>query len=247
MKCNCGNEVDENECWDPGARIKLFEGKGLKFCKKCWLNEFSTKRVVLIKEYIDSLNIKYTPPTYKIIKTITEIKEFEVGQHYLLGGKKTLVYYAGFYRKDHWFVPLDLSEGYIIDGFNNFENDTQPKIPNEYLPPKELMDFVCSRPSFHLLPELIKMTMAMKDNSYQLIELTSGWSNNFGNVLQTGTPKPFTFKEKTLLEELELTEGDLNNTDIKKVVTDLENWENKETYSEALRITKELAKLYKER
>ena len=65
--------------------------------------------------------------------------------------------------------------------------------------------------------------------------------------MQTGTPKPFTFKEKTLLEELELTEGDLNNDDIKKVVTDLENWKNKETYTEALRITKELAKLYKER
>ena len=132
-------------------------------------------------------------------------------------------------------------------GFNNFENDTQPKIPNEYLPPKELMNFVCSRPSLHLLPELIKMTMAMKDNSYQLVELTSDWSNNFGNVLQTGIPKHFTFKEKTLLEELELTEGDLNNADIKKVVTDLENWENKETYTEALRITKKLAKLYKER
>ena len=192
IKCDCGNEVEENECWDPGVRIKLFEGKGLKFCKKCWLNEFSKKRVALIKEYIDSLNIKYTPPTYNIIKTITEIKDFEVGQHYLLGGKKTLVYYAGFYRKDHWFVPLDLSQGYIIDGFNNFENNTQPEIPSEYLPPKELMDFVCSRPSLHLLPELVKMTMSMKKKAYQLVKLTPNWSKELRDTIQTGTPKPIT-------------------------------------------------------
>lgn len=246
MKCDCGNEVAENECWDPGKRIKLFEGKGLKFCKKCWLNEFSSKRVALIKEYIDSLNIKYTPPTYKIIKTITDANEFEVGQHYLLGEKK-LAYYAGFYKRDRWFVPLDLSEGYIVDGFNNFENDFQPEIPNEYLPPKELMDFVCSRPSLHLLPEIIKMSMTMNSKSYQLVELTSEWSNDFGDVLKTGKPKPFIFKRKTLLEELELTEDDLNNEDIKKTVTDLENWKNEETYQKAMKISKELIKLYKER
>ena len=87
----------------------------------------------------------------------------------------------------------------------------------------------------------------MNNKAYQLIELTSEWSNDFGDVLKTGKPKPFVFKQKTLLEELELTEDDLNNEDIKKAVTELENWKNKETYTEALRITKELAKLYKER
>ena len=246
MKCDCGNEVAENECWDPGARIKLFEGKGLKFCKKCWLNEFSSKRVALIKEYIDSLNIKFTAPTYNIIKTIAEINEFEVGQHYLLGGK-TLVYYAGFYKRDHWFVPLNLSEGYIIDGFNNFENDLQPEIPKEYLPPKELMDFVCSRPSLHLIPEIIKMTMTMNNKAYQLIELTSEWSNDFGDALQTGTPKPFTFKEKTLMEELEITEADLKNKSVAASVKDLENWNKEDTYREAINVTKQLIKLYLER
>lgn len=34
IKCDCGNEVNENECWDPGVRIKLFEGKGLTWLTK---------------------------------------------------------------------------------------------------------------------------------------------------------------------------------------------------------------------
>jgi hypothetical protein len=50
-----------------------------------------------------------------------------------------------------------------------------------------------------------------------------------------------------MLEELELTEDDLNNEDIKKTVTDLENWKNEETYQKAMKISKELIKLYKER
>ena len=246
IKCDCGNEVEKDECWDPGVRIKLFEGKGLKFCKRCWLNEFSSKRVALIKEYIESLKIKYTPPTFNVIKTITSEKEFEVGQYYLIG-EKTINYYAGFYRKDHWFVPLDLSYGYIVDGFNNFENDCQPNIPKEYLPPKELMDFVCSRPSLHLLPELVRMTMSMKKKAYQLVELTSNWSNDFGDALQTGTPKPFTFKEKTLMEELEITEADLKNKSVAASVKDLENWKKEDTYKEAVNVTKQLIKLYLER
>ena len=109
--------------------------------------------------------------------------------------------------------------------------------------PKELMDFVCSRPSLHLLPEIVKMTMSMKKKAYQLVELTSNWSNDFGDALQTGIPKPFTFKEKTLMEELEITEADLKNKSVAASVKDLENWNKEDTYKEAINVTKQLIKL----
>ena len=250
MKCDCGNEVNEDECWDPGVNIKLFEGKGMKVCKKCWLNSFSKKRINLIQEYIESLKIKYTPPTYEIIKIITDKKNLEIGNFYLLGSSK-ICFYGGTKQigphTHYLFEPLDLSNGYIIDNENKITKEYEQSLPKNLLPPKELMDYVASRPVYHMIGAIVDKTMELKEDNYQLIKLTSEWSNDFGSIQQTGISKPFVFKEKTLLEELELTEADLNNADIKKVVEDLENWGNKGTYAECFRITKELVGLYKER
>ena len=60
-------------------------------------------------------------------------------------------------------------------------------------------------------------------------------------------PRERYIKEKTLMEELEITEADLKNKSVAASVKDLENWNKKDTYKEAINVTKQLIKFYLER